>query len=100
LQSNLGELTKRDIGLVAISIDDVAPGKAMAAKLGLTFPVLADPKASALKAFGIFDPDTEIAWPSIFIVSRDTKIVHRWLADTFSERIVTADVMKALDKPQ
>ncbi|MBA2538430.1 MAG: peroxiredoxin family protein [Deltaproteobacteria bacterium] len=99
MQSNLGELAKRDIGLVAISVDDVAPGKALAAKLGLTFPVLADPKATALKAFGIFDAETEIAWPSIFVVSRDGKVVHRWLADTFSERIVTADVMKALDTP-
>lgn len=57
---------------------------------------MSDPKASALKAFGVFDTETEIAWPSIFVVGRDGKIVHRWLADTFSERVVTADVLKAL----
>jgi peroxiredoxin len=57
---------------------------------------VSDPKASALKAFGVFDTETEIAWPSIFVVGRDNKIMHRWLADTFSERVVTADVLKAL----
>jgi hypothetical protein len=30
--------------------------------------------------------------------SKSGKIVHRWLADTFSERIATADVLKALEK--
>jgi peroxiredoxin len=83
--------------VVAISVDDVAPGKALAQKLGLGFAVVSDSKASALKAFGVFDSETEIAWPSIFVVSRDGKVVHRWLADTFSERVATDDVLKALD---
>jgi peroxiredoxin len=99
LQSNLAELIKRDIDLVAISVDDIAPGKALAEKLGLNFPILSDPKAETIKAFGVFDAQTEIAWPSIFVVARDgNKIVHRWLADTFTERVPTADVLKALEK--
>ncbi len=90
-------LTQRDIGLAAISVDEAEPGKLLASKLGLAFPIVSDPKATALEAFGVFDTETEIAWPSIFVISRDGKIVHRWLADTFSERVVTADVLKALD---
>jgi peroxiredoxin len=82
---------------VAISVDDVAPGKQLAARLALTFPILSDPKADVLEAYGVFDPATEIAWPSIFVVGKDGKVLHRWLADTFTERIATADVMKALD---
>jgi len=96
LQSKLSEIEKRDIGVVAISVDDVAPGKALAANLKLAFPIVSDPKATALKAFGVFDSETEIAWPSIFVVSREGKVVHRWLADTFSERVATDDVLKAL----
>jgi peroxiredoxin len=97
LQSNQAELAKRDIGLVAISVDDVTVGKALADKLGLNFPVLADPKGETIKAFGVFDAQTEIAWPSIFVIGKAGKVVHRWLADTFSERIVTVDVLKALE---
>jgi len=58
---------------------------------------VSDPKAAALKAFGVFDKETEIAWPSIFVVSREGKVVHRWLADTFSQRVATDDVLKALE---
>ena len=51
-----------------------------------------------MKAFGIFDDETEIAWPSIFVVNADGTISQRWLADTFRERIATADVLRELDK--
>jgi hypothetical protein len=44
----------------------------------------------------VFDPETEIAWPSIFVVGKDGVIVKRWLADTFSERIATDDVLNDL----
>ncbi len=80
-------------------MDEALPGKALAANHALTFPIVSDPKASALKAFGVFDSETEIAWPSIFVVSRDGKVVHRWLADTFSQRVATEDVLKALASP-
>lgn len=96
LQSKLPEMTKRDIGLVAISVDEAPAGKALASNLALTFPIIADPKAVALKAFGVFDNETEIAWASIFVVDKDGKIVHRWLADTFSQRVATEDVLNLL----
>lgn len=96
MQSKQADLANKDLGLVAISVDDVAPGKALAGKLGLTYPILADPKGTAIRAFGVFDPETEIAWPSIFVVGRDGAIVKRWLADTYSERIATGDVLKDL----
>ena len=57
-------------------------------------PVLSPDKAKLVVSQ--FDPETEIAWPSIFVVAKDGKIVHRWLADTFSERVATDEVLKAL----
>lgn len=68
-------------------------------KLGLAFPLLSDPGGTrAIEPFGVFDPDTEIAWPSIFVVGRDGKVLQRWLADTFKERIATSDVLAQLDQ--
>jgi peroxiredoxin len=96
LQSKLPEMAKRDLGIVAISVDDAPAGKALATNLGLTFPIISDPKATVLKAFGVFDKETEIAWASIFVVAKDGKVVHRWLADTFSQRVATEDVLKLL----
>ena len=68
----------------------------MKTKLGLEFPIVGDPSAAVIKAFGVFDEDTEIAWPSIFIVDKDGTVVVRWLADTYSQRVATDDVLAGL----
>ena len=46
----------------------------------------------------MFDDETEIAWPSIFVINADGTVAHRWLADTYKERISTPDVLQALGK--
>ncbi len=68
----------------------------MTDKLGLGFPILSDPKAATIRAFGVFDEDTEIAWPSFFLVGKDGTIAKRWLADTYSQRVSTEDVLRDL----
>lgn len=96
MQSNQAGFSAKGLGLVAISVDAVAAGRALTDKLGLGFPILSDPKADAIRAFGVFDEDTEIAWPSIFVVDKDGTIVKRWLADTYSQRVATDDVLRDL----
>jgi peroxiredoxin len=78
----------------------VSTSKVLAERLHITFPLLSNPGGSAIKAYGVFDSDTEIAWPSIFVVNADGTIAQRWLADTYKERISTADVLKNLDALQ
>lgn len=72
----------------------------MSANLGnvkqLTMPLLSDPERSVLKAYGVDDPETEIAWPSVFIVSGPAdapKIAWRWTADVYRDRISTDEVL-------
>ena len=96
IQSMATTFEQKKIGFVAISVDEPPAGKALAEKMNLMFPILSDPKATTLKAYGVFDPENEIAWASIFIVGKDKKIEKRWLADTFSQRIATADVIADL----
>ena len=96
MQSNLAELTRRDIGLAAISVDGVAAARALTDRLGLAYPVVSDPTGAAIKSFGVFDAEPEIAWPATFVIARDGTVVYRWIADTYRVRIATAEVMKAL----
>jgi len=96
LQSKQADFSAKGLGLVAISVDEVAAGRALTDKLGLGFPIVSDPKAEAIRALGVFDDDTEIAWPSIFVVAKDGTIVKRWLADTYSQRVATDDVLRDL----
>jgi peroxiredoxin len=81
--------------VVGISVDAPATSKHLADALGLTFPLLSDPDRAVIRAYGIEDAPNELAWPSIFIVDRSQKVAWRWLADTFRERIATADVLAA-----
>ena len=67
----------------------------LAERLGLAFPLLSDVGAG-IKAFGVFDAETEIAWPSIFVINADGTVAKRWLADTYKERIATPDILKEL----
>jgi peroxiredoxin len=96
LHSKQADFTRLDLGLAAISVDEVPTAHAMVTKLGLGYPILSDPAGASLKAFGVFDPDTEIAWPSIFIIGKDGTVVKRWLADTYSQRVATDDVLRDL----
>ena len=66
----------------------------LAERLGLAFPLLSG--AAGIKAFGVFDAETEIAWPSIFVINADGTVAKRWLADTYKERIATPDILKEL----
>ena len=96
MQSKQADFSAKGLGLVAISVDEVATGRAMTDKLGLGFPILSDPKAEVIRAFGVLDEDTEIAWPSIFVIGSDGTILQRWLADTYSQRVATDDVLRDL----
>ena len=62
----------------------------------LPISILSNPTGSVVKAFGVFDEDTEIAWPSIFIIGKDGTVVKRWLADAYNQRIATDDVLRDL----
>ncbi|MDQ3339036.1 MAG: peroxiredoxin family protein [Myxococcota bacterium] len=84
------------MGLVAISVDEPATSKVLAERLGLAFPLLSDVGGPSMKAFGVFDNETEIAWPSIYVVNADGTVAKRWLADTYKERIGTADILREL----
>jgi hypothetical protein len=45
----------------------------------------------------VLDPDTEIAWPSLYLIDPDQTLSWRWLADTFKERPPIAEVLAAID---
>ena len=50
-----------------------------------------------IKAFGVWDPENEIAWPAIFVVEKDRTISWRWLADAYQERPPAGDVVAAVE---
>ncbi len=75
----------------AISVDKPEESRAFAKKLEdgerpLGFPLLCDPSRAAVKAFGVYDSEHDIALPAVLILNRDGKIVWKYVGDNMTDR--------------
>ena len=66
-------------------------------KLDLPFPLLADERAEAASAWGVYDPKTKIALPSMFLVMPDLRVPYRYVGDDYADRPALDEVFAALD---
>ena len=82
---------------MAISVDAPAKSAELATKLGVTFPLLADEKLVAGRAWGVEDAENGISWPSIFVVAADGRIAWRSLSQTYKVRAGVGEILQALD---
>jgi peroxiredoxin len=62
LQSRLGELRAKGLGVAAISYDPVPTLAEFATRQQITFPLLSDAGSATIKAFGILNPMPEMAF--------------------------------------
>lgn len=97
LQAHAADFAARKAVIVAISVDSPETSEHLAEGEKLGFPLVADPGHRVVAAYGVFDSETEIAWPSIFIVDAAGTIAWRWLASDFKQRITTTEVLAAID---
>jgi peroxiredoxin len=94
----LGEFDAKGASVVAISVDEQKDSAELATKLGLTYPLLSDTKQTAIRAFGVADENTGVAWPTVFVVGRDGKIARRFFTESYKKRATTSDVLAAVDR--
>ena len=83
--------------MVGISVDDVARNKAMVDKLLLPFPMLADPDAAVIAAYGVYHQNERRARPAAFVIGRDLSIPYRYFGRDFADRPLTRELLGALD---
>jgi peroxiredoxin len=76
-----GELTSLGFGLVAVSVDPAERSRAMAAQIGLPFPLLGDTGREVVRAYGVYNEEEKggIAYPSTFVLDRDRIVRFRSL---------------------
>lgn len=84
--------------VVAISVDDTPDSVALAGKLGITFPLLKDEGLKAALAYGVAMQGDEIAVPSVFIVSREKKIVFQHVGESVVDRPSVSRLLEEVDK--
>lgn len=81
---------------MAISADPPATAASLAVKSGLSFPLLSDPDRSVIQRYGVDDPENEIAWPAVFVIGPDRKIIRRWTFDSYKERPPISSIIESL----
>lgn len=78
--------------MAAISSSSAAEHRGVAEKLGARFPLLADEKGDAIRAYGLLHPgalpfaEFPVARPAVFIIDPDGVVRKRFLTDNWRVR--------------
>jgi peroxiredoxin len=101
-ERRLNEFHARGVEIVAVSVDSNQDSRTLCASQGYTFPFLSDPKAEAIRRYGVLHPrggedGRDIARPAEFLV--DASGIIRWVNLTGNIRVRARPevVLKALD---
>jgi peroxiredoxin 2/4 len=76
-QKSLEEFQSEECSVVGASVDSVESHIRWAAELGgITYPLLADESASAIRAFGVFDEKEKVALRATFILDQNRVVTY------------------------
>ena len=84
--------------LAAVSVDSIETSQALAKKLDLHFPILADPKTDAIRAYGVQHVGKPFALPAIFVVAPDGRIAWKRVSGTVFDRPPEEEVLEAVSR--
>lgn len=118
LQNDLGVLRSAGLGLAAVSYDSAAVLQNFAQRQKITFPLLADHESQVIRQFGVanreyrkgtqLDVDQEkvyfdgvgrtpvygLAYPSVFVLGPDGKVIWRFVSETSELRLTGAAILE------
>lgn len=94
--SHFDEIEKWNATVLALSLDDAMIQSKTAEKIEKKFPILQDPDAKTVNAFGVFNPEDKLSRPSIFLVGPDRKILYHYVGQAISDRPPLATILQAV----
>jgi peroxiredoxin len=88
--------------VVAISVDSNEESRKLAESQGYTFPLLSDPKAETIRAYGVLHPHGaedghDIARPAEFLVDGGGTIRWSNFSETVTARLRPETVLRVVD---
>ena len=102
-QKRLSEFQARGIRVAGISVDSTEINRRQSQKLGYTFPLLSDPDAKVIRAYGVLHPGAgpkkaDIARPAEFLL--DSNGIVRWvnLTENIAVRARPEEALEAFDQ--
>ncbi len=102
LEASRAVLEAMGAQLIALSYDDAATQAKAAAKLELTYPLLADPGSKTIDAYGIRNHEARgkglgVPHPAIFIVDADGEIRAKLMEESYRDRPSREAIQAALE---
>ena len=88
-----------DAEVLAVSVDDLRGAESIFGGIGIPFHVLYDPDTGVVKKYGVYDilPDSRrLAAPSTFIIDRNGIIRWKYVANRYTDRPSTDQVLAQL----
>ena len=83
--------------IFAISTDDLSGAKSIASRVGISFPVLYDPAADVVEAYGVYDLLRDgLATASTFLIDKQGVIRWKYVARGISDRPSESEVLEQL----
>jgi peroxiredoxin len=101
-ERRLAEFRARGVAIAAISVDSNEESRRLAESQHYSFPLLSDPRAETIRAYGILhahagEDGRDIARPAEFLVDADGKIRWENLTETILARLHPQTVLDAVD---
>jgi len=87
--------------VLAISVDPAEESLELSDKLGIEFPLLSDPGASVIDAYGVRHEHggiggVDIARPAVFVLDREGNVAWKDLTENWRVRVRPDEVLKQL----
>ena len=101
MQESLDKFSRRNVRVVAISVDPVDVTRGLREKRGYTFPFLSDVNAEVIRRYDLLHPGAfegkDIARPAEFLIDPDG--IVRWvnLTENYKVRAKGEEILKVLD---
>lgn len=82
--------------LAGVSGDPLDIAEALARDQEYSFAVLSDHAREVMRAYGVEDPANETAWPAIFVIGPEGKVLKRLMLETYKERPLVDAILESL----
>lgn len=97
LARNEEAFQRRNVTLLAVSVDPPEASGRLAGERGIPFPLLSDPDREVIHRFGVADRDDPLAVPAIFLVGRDGSILWSQVGEFIGKRPGVSHLLEVID---
>lgn len=98
LQRDYAAIAGLNAEVIAVSVDDLSRAGYAVEAVGLTFPVLSDESAEAIKAYGIYRPGPHLPKPSTFVIDQQGNIRWQYIGGSKSDRPANSRIIEQLQR--